>query len=265
MNTMTTTEQALWTRIQGFSLDDPESALTFSQRLARENGWTTNYTQEVIAEYRKFIFLACVSPVQVTPSDPVDQAWHLHLTYTYSYWQAFCQETLGQPIHHNPTKGGANEQDIFHNCYDETLRLYEEKFGEKPPADVWPDTSTRFSDTDFVRINSRHYWMIRKPGTTHRLSMLLLAVPPMAGLLFGAGVFIVLFIALFIALCVTLNTQETGTRSNYTTSGSGFIGIFGDSGDSSGSDCDGGGDCGGDGGSGCGSGCGGGCGGGCGS
>ena len=32
-----------------------------------------------IEEYRKFVFLALVAGHQITPSDQVDQVWHLHL------------------------------------------------------------------------------------------------------------------------------------------------------------------------------------------
>jgi hypothetical protein len=34
----------------------------------------------------------------VTPSEQVDQVWHLHLTYTRSYWDEFCPNVLGQPF-----------------------------------------------------------------------------------------------------------------------------------------------------------------------
>ena len=103
---MTPLENQLWDKIVDFEFDEPGTVLTFNARLARENGWNNSYTGRVIEEYKKFIFLCCISPTQVTPSDPVDQAWHLHLTYTKSYWTNLCRGTLGMEIHHNPTKGG---------------------------------------------------------------------------------------------------------------------------------------------------------------
>ncbi|GAA4338966.1 hypothetical protein GCM10023149_49350 [Mucilaginibacter gynuensis] len=102
---MNATETSLWQKIQSFQLDQPDADFSFSARLARENGWTAAYTHRVINEYKKFIFLCCVSEQGVTPSDPVDQAWHLHLTVTRSYWIDLCRDTLGSEIHHNPTKG----------------------------------------------------------------------------------------------------------------------------------------------------------------
>jgi hypothetical protein len=80
----------LWRRIEQFQLDSPEAALPFSARLARENNWPSAYAQRVISEYKRFTFLAVVAGHPVSPSEDVDQAWHLHLTYSENYWKVFC-------------------------------------------------------------------------------------------------------------------------------------------------------------------------------
>src|SRR5215468_3394365 len=103
----------LWVRIQGFVLDDLDAALPFSLRLARENGWSRHYAGRVIAEYKKLCYLAVAGDCQISPSDAVDQAWHLHLIYTRSYWDDFCGRVLGRPLHHNPSSGSAAERDKF--------------------------------------------------------------------------------------------------------------------------------------------------------
>ena len=54
---MTGEQTDLWNRIQNFELDDIDSAYTFSDRLALENGWTLEYALRVIDEYKKYIFL----------------------------------------------------------------------------------------------------------------------------------------------------------------------------------------------------------------
>ena len=91
---MTEEQRALWLKVQTFELDDPESTFPFSNRLARENGWTLEYTLRTIEEYKKFMFLICVGGHPLTPSDQVDQVWHLHLLYTHSYWKEFCATVL---------------------------------------------------------------------------------------------------------------------------------------------------------------------------
>jgi hypothetical protein len=114
------THSQLWKKIKSFQLDHNEDSLSFSRRLARENSWSVEYTHRVIAEYKRFIFLAAISKTELTPSDQVDQAWHLHLAYTKSYWNELCAEILGVELHHLPTKGGDKEQQRFRDQYAHT-------------------------------------------------------------------------------------------------------------------------------------------------
>jgi hypothetical protein len=44
----------LYDRIQAFSLDKPDVPLSFSQRLAKDNGWSLQFAQQAIEEYKKF-------------------------------------------------------------------------------------------------------------------------------------------------------------------------------------------------------------------
>jgi hypothetical protein len=128
----------LWEKIQNFNFDDQNSSYPFSKKLATENNWSEFFTLKAIAEYRKFIFLCCISPTGASPSDTVDKVWHLHLTYTKNYWEDFCRKTLQQDIHHHPSKGGTEEKTKHGNWYSETLSMYETVFKTKPPADIWP-------------------------------------------------------------------------------------------------------------------------------
>ena len=153
-----------WDLISRFPLDDASAAFRFSDRLARENGWSRPYALRVIDEYKKFIFLCCVCPEGITPSDAVDQAWHLHLTFTKSYWVDFCRNTLGKELHHNPTLGGRSEARKFHRFYSSSHARYREFFGAEPPADIWPNHHRRFSDIDFQRVNRARFWLLPKPG-----------------------------------------------------------------------------------------------------
>src|SRR5215211_2083069 len=118
---MTPEHQALWERIRAFDIDGEERSLSFAGRLARENDWSRSYAERVVEEYKRFVFLALTAGHPVTPSDQVDQAWHLHLTYTRSYWERMCGELLGRPLHHGPTRGGAAEAKRFDEQYERTL------------------------------------------------------------------------------------------------------------------------------------------------
>ncbi|MFM8579143.1 MAG: TIGR04222 domain-containing membrane protein [Planctomycetaceae bacterium] len=157
-------QQGLWERIVAHRLDDSIARLTFTARLARENGWTIGHALRVVHEYRRFIFLARTAAHQVTPSEEVDQAWHLHLVYTRDYWDILCHDVLGGPLHHGPTRGGAHECDRFDDQYRRTLSTYAEVFDETPPADIWPPAERRFGiDLEWRRVNLSRHWVIPKP------------------------------------------------------------------------------------------------------
>lgn len=156
-------ELSYWNTIQDFELDDDEAVLMFSDRLAKENGWSKLFAIRAIEEYKKFMFLICISHQPLTPSEEVDQVWHLHLLYTRSYWKEFCAEVLKREVHHGPTRGGPEESDKFHDWYTQTLLLYKQKFKHDPPPDLWPPSRLRFRYSNFRRIDLRQYWIIRKP------------------------------------------------------------------------------------------------------
>jgi uncharacterized protein (TIGR04222 family) len=160
---MNSSELALYQRLQHFDLDCPDAKFSFSQRLAREQNWSPLYTQRVLNEYKKFTFLAVVADHPVTPSQQVDQAWHLHLTYTRSYWQEFCPQILGQPLHHEPTNGGQAEQQKFFTHYHQTLESYQRFFDHQPPADIWPGAVDRFQPLQQQWLSRAQNWVIPKP------------------------------------------------------------------------------------------------------
>ncbi|MGV3539975.1 MAG: glycine-rich domain-containing protein [Rufibacter sp.] len=253
-------EKLLWEKIQNFPLNEEIVALTFSQRLARENRWTPLFAERVIDEYRKFLFLCCISNTGVTPSDAVDQAWHLHLTYTRSYWIDFCRNTVGREIHHNPTKGGYTEGAKFDQYYTSTHDLYEVTFQELPPKDIWPGNDVRFSETEFQRINLKKFWVIRKPPLSAKdvfslgfFTLAFLATALLPSEQKGLPIFATVFMGFIWLIALTrkgdLSFGGAGGSCGATTSLCNFQGDSDGGGDSSGcsSDgCSGCGGCGGD-------------------
>ncbi len=130
--------KTLWENIQSFPINDPESDFPFSKKLQQKQRWTADYTSRVIAEYRRFIFLCCVLPRGASPSEAVDEAWHLHLTYTHNYWTQLCRNTIFKELHHHPSRGGPEEKEKHERWYHETLEAYLEVFEQPPPPDIWP-------------------------------------------------------------------------------------------------------------------------------
>lgn len=164
MNKGNTNEQELklWNAIEEFELDDDEDMFMFSDRLAKENGWSKTHTLRAIEEYKKFMFLVCVTQQPLTPSEDVDEVWHLHLLYTRSYWKHFCSEVLKREVHHGPTRGGPEEGDKFTNWYEQTIVQYRQKFNIDPPVDLWPSPQKRFRPSNVRRVDLNKHWIIKK-------------------------------------------------------------------------------------------------------
>lgn len=189
---MTPEQTAVWDRLHAFRVDNGTESLTFVRRLARENAWSVAYAERVFEEYKRFVFLAMTAGHPVTPSDQVDQAWHLHLTYTRSYWDEWCGKVLQAPLHHNPTKGGPAEGAKFDCWYHNTQESYRRLFGEEPPEDIWPAASIRFGDDLYYqRVNTKRHWIVPKPN--------LRRLAPVAAVLVGA---------LFITGCANARFDE---------------------------------------------------------
>ncbi len=156
-------DHALLRSIESFDIDGQPAALSFERRLARECAWSTTYAARVVGEYRRFLYLAMTAGHMVTPSDEVDQAWHLHMVYTESYWKRLCGGVLPRPLHHNPTTGGAAEDAKYAGGYERTLASYRAAFGEEPPADIWPATEARFDPArGFIRVREVDHWVVPK-------------------------------------------------------------------------------------------------------
>jgi hypothetical protein len=151
----------LWAQLRSMDLDRVNVNLPYSRRLARDNAWTLDYATRVVFEYKRFLYLAATVAHPVTPSDEVDQAWHLHLLYSQHYWDVLCADILRRPLHHGPTRGGAEEGRKYLDWYTRTLEAYERAFAEQPPSDIWPSPRTRFSDVSaYRRINTHRHLIL---------------------------------------------------------------------------------------------------------
>ena len=169
-------DDPVWRRLAGYSVGPDDADFTFEARLARENGWDAAFAARVLKEYRRFCYLAVSAGHPVTPSDAVDQAWHLHLTYSRDYWNRFCPDVLGKPLHHGPTAGGQAEHDRYYRQYADTLASYEAAFG-LPPADIWPDAHRRLRQDPLARrVDPAKYLIVPRRAAYTALALALLAV-----------------------------------------------------------------------------------------
>lgn len=238
-------ENPIWRKLEIFSIDPPDVQLTFEKRLARENSWSQDFASKVVSEYKKFLFL-CVSQDQpCTPSEFVDHAWHLHLVYTKSYWNDLCENVLGKKLHHNPTEGGAAEQEKFLDYYSNTLSLYRLTFHTEPPPDIWPPATQRFNISHQTRSGPRLNF--RERATKRGQSFLVIAMAILFSWVSGNFVFLLIGLLVVLILYGSTGSGAGGGTGGCSSGGCGsnWGGDTGDSGCSSGcSGCGGG--CGGD-------------------
>lgn len=121
-----------WDELRAYAL--PGGLLA---RLGREQRWTPAFTQRAAQEYRRFLLLSTLG-APVTPPAVVDEVWHLHLLFTRDYWERLTP-LLPAPLHHEPGGGQPGDPARFRAQYEATLDAYARTFGERPPADIWPD------------------------------------------------------------------------------------------------------------------------------
>ena len=222
-------QDRLWQQVAAFRFDKTQAAFSFSQRLAKENGWSVGYARRVVEEYRRFIYLAMRAGHPVTPSEPVDQAWHLHLVYTRSYWDDLCRDVLGKPRHHGPTEGGKTEDDKFRDWYQRTLESYERCFGNKPPVDIWPSEQEHFApENRFQWVNRRDAFILPKRSVKKALAgagaiglaTALMACSSAGG--DGSGSMLFAFIVLIVLIVIIIKSSNSaGPRGRGRNSDSG--------------------------------------------
>jgi hypothetical protein len=151
-------------KLLNFRVSEP----TFWRKLQKENNWSIEFAEQAYTEYIRFVYLCAKYRGQlIVPSNTVDEVWHLHLTYTRSYWTGMCRDLLGFSLHHNANEGG-KQSDINHvGAYEFTKAKYEEEFGEKPKPMYWEPTEYRFSPKpSFIKVKPHDSLIINKKTIT---------------------------------------------------------------------------------------------------
>lgn len=128
---------ALLAALSHMQIEEPGTGRRFEEVLAERNDWPLPLAERVADEYCGFLYLAATAGFEVTPSEAVDQAWHLHLEWPH-YRQVLCGEILGRPLEHRPGPGSPDDELRYRRQYEETLALYERIFDKAPPRDIWP-------------------------------------------------------------------------------------------------------------------------------
>lgn len=128
---------ALRAALSDMPIEPPEAGTRFELALALKLGWNVGFSERVTREYRRFLYLAATAGFEVTPSQYVDEAWHLHLASPH-YRDVLCNRILGRPLEHRPGDGTPEDDARCARQYEETLALYERVFKEPAPSEIWP-------------------------------------------------------------------------------------------------------------------------------
>jgi len=111
---------------------------------SRDSNVDVEEAKELVNELFRFLtlkVLTCdVDASQLSPSGPVDSAWHSILLFPRDYAN-LCHKLLPDSaadriIDHNPLGG---DDESRSERYARTLKMYEEVFGESPPIQFWPN------------------------------------------------------------------------------------------------------------------------------
>lgn len=209
----------------------------FLNKLIKEQDWSRDYCEAAVDEYKRFVFLACVSKTPVTPSHAIDEVWHCHMLFSRDYWKLFCPEVLGRELHHDPS--GDEDAALMEQQFRYTLKLYKEHFNEVPPTSIWLGECSR--ESNIPSLKKRHV-----AGGVVLVSAAGFAMAESGG---GAGngwtleeilisIFIILFIGYLIKLIFFKNNRKNNSSGSSCSSGGGCSSCS----SGGGSSCGGGGD-----------------------
>ena len=110
---------------------------------------TSGLTEKYVEEYIRFLTLIYFSNTTLTPSEEVDQVWHVHQALTLEY-EKFCDEIFGKFISHSPSTGGLENNERYKEIYRNTKEFYLFVFKENPNWELWPSVEERFKLRNFV-------------------------------------------------------------------------------------------------------------------
>lgn len=111
------------------------------QKVAIEENWTPAYTDRVVEEYYRFLYIV-INGNRGSPSRDVDKMWHMHILDTRKY-MSDCSKFFGVAyLHHRPSYT-VNERIENAEAFDSFMKVYRNLFGSAP-TDIWPSTDGTF-------------------------------------------------------------------------------------------------------------------------
>lgn len=111
---------------------DPYHNQSVIARIAKDNDISLLDAERWFRGMLQFLAVAATAGAPVSPSLPIDEAWHAFILHTVDYTR-FCQERFGFYLHHQPTGEGVDNT----GNYLRARQLAVEQFGELD-QEIWP-------------------------------------------------------------------------------------------------------------------------------
>jgi len=130
------TDPSLWYRIRGAMLPVDRSGRSFARQLAEVTGLAADSARTLEREYRRFLYLAALTPSPREPLGLLRKAWDYHAAFE-GYLYDFCPWVLDRHLPAGPVTK------LTGPAYAATWFDYGVEFGAPPPAQFWPAPESR--------------------------------------------------------------------------------------------------------------------------
>jgi hypothetical protein len=102
---------------------------TFQENIAKYYNWNIDYTNQVIYEYEKFIYLKSKYN-DIIPSIDIDKLWKYHIFSVNEYYN-YCMQNCGKIINYDPF------EEINIQKISNTINSYKNIFGDILYKNIW--------------------------------------------------------------------------------------------------------------------------------
>jgi len=130
------TDPALWVRIRGAMLPVQCDGRSFARQLSDVTGLDRAGAAVLEGEYRRFLYLAVLTPSPREPLGLIREAWDYHAGFE-GYLHDFCPWILDRHLPGRPLSK------LSAPAYAATWFDYGAEFGGPPPAPYWPAPDAR--------------------------------------------------------------------------------------------------------------------------
>lgn len=135
------TDPSLWYRIRGAMLPVDRAGRSFAMQLAEVTGLEADAASTLEREYRRFLYIAALTPSPREPLGLLRKAWEYHAGFE-GYLFDFCPWVLDRHLPAGPlTK-------LSVPAYAATWFDYGVEFGAPPPDAYWPAPETHMGMAD---------------------------------------------------------------------------------------------------------------------